>query len=110
MTPALADAPGPPVRIVVGIRGDVLLALLPRLYTPPARTPGIDPTARIGRGVELPGGCDGRAYASSGPGRNWGHARGSARTQSSAPGVVLGDDVRICPSVTLTAARCWAIG
>jgi UDP-3-O-[3-hydroxymyristoyl] glucosamine N-acyltransferase len=54
VTRELADAPGDArARVVVAKPHDALLEILPRLYRPPPRTPGIHDTARIGRGARL---------------------------------------------------------
>lgn len=54
VTPELAELPGTvPSRVVVANPQAALLDLLPRFYPQESRPPGIDPTARIGRGVKL---------------------------------------------------------
>src|ERR1044071_5201643 len=54
VTPDLADAPGgAAARVVVDRPHDALIGLLPRLYRPPVRSPGIHATARLGRGVQI---------------------------------------------------------
>src|SRR5271163_2081160 len=64
----LAEAPGPPVRIIVEHPHDALLAVLPRLYAPPRRVPGVHPTARLGIGVRVPSDATIEAYAVVGDG------------------------------------------
>lgn len=57
ITPALALSAGKPrARIVVDRPQEALLAVLPRFFTDAPREPGVDPTARIGRGARLGGG------------------------------------------------------
>src|SRR5690606_20943117 len=54
VSPDLAETPGAAeARVVVKEPQEAMLALLPRLYRSPRRASGIDPTARIGRGVRL---------------------------------------------------------
>ncbi len=54
VAPALADSPGPAARVIVGDPHDAIIQLIPRLYAPPVRTPGVHATARIGRGTVVP--------------------------------------------------------
>lgn len=80
VSPELREAPGAPrARIVVDRPYEALLELLPRLYAEQPRTPGIDASARIGRGAEL-----GREIAIG-------------------PGVVIGDGARIGDRVSIDA-------
>jgi UDP-3-O-[3-hydroxymyristoyl] glucosamine N-acyltransferase len=54
VTPDLAEAPGAvAARIVVANPQEALLLLLPLLHPVRASAPGIDPTARIGRGAQI---------------------------------------------------------
>jgi UDP-3-O-[3-hydroxymyristoyl] glucosamine N-acyltransferase len=54
VSPDLADLPGPvAARVVVAKPQEAMLQLLPALFTPAARRPGVDATARIGRGTRL---------------------------------------------------------
>jgi len=54
ITPDVAKSPSrAPARIIVDKPHDSLLALLPRLYVTPVRTPGVHPSAILGRGVRL---------------------------------------------------------
>jgi UDP-3-O-[3-hydroxymyristoyl] glucosamine N-acyltransferase len=54
VSPALADTPGgPATRVVVDKPHEALLAVIPALYAPPPRVPGVHPTAVLGRGVRL---------------------------------------------------------
>jgi len=101
VTPQLAEMPGPAARIVVDRPRDALLAVLPCLYRSPARVPGIDPTARIGRSVTLPGDATVEAYAVIGDGARVGERAWIGAHAVVGAGVVLGDDVRLHPGVTL---------
>lgn len=55
VAPELEGVAGPAqtVRIVVARPHEAMLKVLPRLYRPPAREPGVHPTAILGRGVQL---------------------------------------------------------
>jgi UDP-3-O-[3-hydroxymyristoyl] glucosamine N-acyltransferase len=54
VTPELADSPGKVrARVIVDKPHEALLALLPRLYAPAPREPGVHPTATLGRGATL---------------------------------------------------------
>jgi UDP-3-O-[3-hydroxymyristoyl] glucosamine N-acyltransferase len=101
VAPDLATLPGPATRIIVKSPHDALLTLLPRFYSAPVRTPGIDPTARIGRGAQLADDVTIDAYAIVGAGavlapRVW---IGSHAVVGD--GVTVGADSRLYPRVTL---------
>ncbi len=101
VTPALAEAPGPPARVIVEHPHDALLALLPRLYAQPARVPGVHPTAQIGRGVTLAPDATVDAYAVIGEGACLGpRGRVGAHVVIGA-GVRIGADATLYPHVTL---------
>jgi UDP-3-O-[3-hydroxymyristoyl] glucosamine N-acyltransferase len=103
VAPALADAEGAAgaVRIVVEKPHEALLALLPALYTPAPRAPGIHPTARLGRGVRLGDDVTVDAYAVIGDGASLG-ARAWVESQSVVgAGVSIGEDAHVYPHVTL---------
>ncbi len=54
VSPELEQSPGPPrARVVVAKPHEALLALIPRLYRPVVRTPGVHPLARVGANVIL---------------------------------------------------------
>ena len=53
VSPDLADVPGVATRVVVRNPHEGMLVLLPHLYAARRATPGVDPTARLGRGVRL---------------------------------------------------------
>jgi UDP-3-O-[3-hydroxymyristoyl] glucosamine N-acyltransferase len=104
VTPDLADAPGAArARVIVAKPHEALLDILPRLYRPPTRTPGIDETARIGRGAQL-----GREVA-IGPGVVVGAGASIGdRTRLDShvvvgDGVEIGPDCHVFPNVTLYA-------
>jgi UDP-3-O-[3-hydroxymyristoyl] glucosamine N-acyltransferase len=101
VSPDLADHPGPAVRIVVERPADAMLAVLPALYRPPERVSGVDPTARIGRGVQLAPDVTIDAYAVIGAGAQIGARAWIGSHCVIGPGVILGDDVRLHPHVTL---------
>ncbi len=101
VSPELADHPGPAVRVVVERPGDAMLVVLPQLYQPVARVPGVHPTARLGRGVQLPSDATIDAYAVVGDGVQIG-ARGWIGSHCViGAGVTIGDDVRLHPMVTI---------
>jgi len=101
VTPALAGAAGPPVRVVTDQPRDALLAVLPRLYPTPRRAAGIHPTARIGRGARLPVDAAVDAYAVVGEGAEVGARAWIGAHCVVGAGVVIGDDVQLHPGVTL---------
>jgi len=104
VAPELADSAGAPrARIVVDKPYDALLELIPRFHAPPVRTPGVDPSARIGRGARI------GSEVTIGPGvvlgadahigdRVW----LEAHTVIGA-GVAVGEDSHLYPGVTLYA-------
>lgn len=75
--PAQADAAGPATRVVVADPKAALATVLGLLAPDAAPRPGVDPTARLGHGVEL------------------------AEGVSIGPGAVLGDRVRLGPRVVI---------
>lgn len=101
VAPELADTPGGvAARIVVAKPQEAMLRLLPVLFVPPARRPGIDPTARIGRGAVLGEEVTIGPYVVIGEG-----ARIGDRVQLDAhvvvgDGVEIGDDSHLFPHVT----------
>jgi UDP-3-O-[3-hydroxymyristoyl] glucosamine N-acyltransferase len=102
VAPALAETRGGArARIVVDQPHEALLGLLPRLYRAPPRPVGIDPTARIGRGVVLGRDVAVGPYAVIDDGarladRSW----IEAHTVLGA-GVEVGEDTHVYPRVTL---------
>lgn len=101
VSPELAETPGlVSSRIVVARPQEAMLRVLPRLFTPPPRVPGIDPTARIGRGATIGADVTIGPYVVIGAG-----ARIGDRVQLDAhvvvgDGVVIGDDSHLYPQVT----------
>jgi UDP-3-O-[3-hydroxymyristoyl] glucosamine N-acyltransferase len=101
VSPDLADHPGPAVRVVVERPADALLAILPKLYQPPARVPGVHPAARLGCGVQFPADATIDAYAVVGDGVQIGARAWIGSHCVIGAGVIIGDDVRLHPMVTL---------
>jgi UDP-3-O-[3-hydroxymyristoyl] glucosamine N-acyltransferase len=100
--PELAESPGgAKARVIVARPHDALLSLIPRFYRPPRRSPGVHPTAVIGRGARI--GSD----ASIGPFAviDQNAVIGDRVTIGShcvvGAGVRVGNDVMLYPSVTL---------
>jgi len=101
VSPDLADAPGRArARIVVERPHDAVLTVLPRLYAPPPRTPGVHPTAVIGRGVTLGAEVTIGAYAVLGEGAAVGDRAWVGEHCVVGAGVSIGDDARLFPHVT----------
>lgn len=104
VTPELAEAPGRALaRVVVGNPQDALLALLPRLYRVPPRTPGVDATVRIGRGVHLGHEAAVGPYAVIGSGARIGDGVTIGAHVVIGDGVTIGDGCHLYPHVTLYA-------
>ncbi|HVE79558.1 MAG TPA: UDP-3-O-(3-hydroxymyristoyl)glucosamine N-acyltransferase [Gemmatimonadaceae bacterium] len=102
VAPELAEERGTPrARVVVARPHEALLALLPRLYRPPARPPGVHPTVRLGRGVILGAGASVDAYAVIGDGARLGDRVWVDAHVVVGAGVVVGDDCHLFPGVTL---------
>jgi UDP-3-O-[3-hydroxymyristoyl] glucosamine N-acyltransferase len=101
VAPDLAGAPGPATRIIVKNPHDALLTLLPRFFTPPARVPGVDPTARIGRGARLADDVTIDAYAVIGAGAVLERGVWIGSHCVIGAGVTIGPDSRLYPRVTL---------
>ena len=102
VAPELADAPSPiPARIVVAKPHEALLALLPSLYAPAAREPGVHPTAMIGRGAQLGSGVTIGPFVVVGSGARIGDRSWLESHVSVGNGVEIGTDCHVRPSVTL---------
>jgi len=101
--PALAETPGAPdaVRIVVDKPHEALLKVLPVLYAAPPRAPGIDPTARLGRGVRIGDDVTVEAYVVIGAGAVLGDRAWVESHSAVGAGVELGEDAHVYPGVTL---------
>jgi UDP-3-O-[3-hydroxymyristoyl] glucosamine N-acyltransferase len=89
ITPALEGEPGPPVRIVATDPHAAMAKALAAMFPPGAVEAGVDPTARLGRGVQL-----GRGV-SIGPWAVLGNEVELGDGVSVGPGVVLEEGVRI---------------
>ncbi len=99
-----ADLPSPAAaRVVVGNPHDALLSLIPRFYRLPERTPGIHPTAVLGRGVVLGAEPSIGPYVVLGDGAVLGDRVTVDAGTVVGAGAVLGDDVHLYPSVTIYA-------
>ena len=102
VAPALAGAAGDTrARVVVEQPHQALLSLIPRLYHPPARVPGVHPTAVLGRGA-----CLGREvaigpFAVIGAGATIGDRATIGAHCVVGGGVELGEDCQLYPGVTL---------
>ncbi len=90
-------------RIVVANPHDALLSLIPRFYRLPERTPGIHPSAVIGRGVELGEAPSIGPHVVIGDGAVIGDRVTLDATAVVGAGTVLGDDVHLYPGVTVYA-------
>jgi UDP-3-O-[3-hydroxymyristoyl] glucosamine N-acyltransferase len=103
VAPDLVDAPGAPgaVRVVVARPHEAMLAVLPALYRPGARAPGVHPTAVLGRGVELGDAVTVDAYAVLGDGARLGPGAWVGAHAVVGAGVVVGDASELRPHVTL---------
>jgi len=88
-------------RIVVDQPHEALLALIPKLYTPPSYEPGIDPSARIGRGAILGDSVSIGANAVIGAGARIGDRVWIGAQSTIGDGVIVGNDTRIHPNVTI---------
>ncbi len=101
VAPDMAGMPSPvKARIVVARPHEAVLALLPRLYRQPPRLPGVDPTARLGRGVRLGEEVTIGAYAVLGDDAVVGDRAWVGEHCVLGAGVSLGADSRLHPHVT----------
>lgn len=101
VSPELAPlATAVPVRVVVPRPHEAVLALLPRLYRQPPRLPGVDATARLGRGVRLGADVTVGAYAVLGEGVVLGDRAWVGEHCVVGAGVELGEDSHLYPHVT----------
>lgn len=102
VTPELAQSAGRVrARIVVAQPHEALLALIPRLYSPVAAKPGIDPTARIGRGATVGEDVCIDPYAVVGAGARIGHRVWLGAHVTIGEGVSIGDEARLHPNVSV---------
>ncbi len=102
VSPALRDTPGAPAaRIIVEHPHEAMLAIIPRLHRPAPIVPGVDPTARLGRGVELGDDVSIGAYAVIGDGARLGRGAVIASHCVVGAGVAIGEATQLYPHVTL---------
>jgi UDP-3-O-[3-hydroxymyristoyl] glucosamine N-acyltransferase len=102
IAPDLAQSDGSvAARVIVDKPHEALLALLPALYAPPEREPGIHSTARLGRGVVLGEGLTIGPYVVVGDGAKIGARSWLESHVVVGAGVQIGDDCRVHPAVTL---------
>ena len=90
-------------RVVVERPHEAMLKLLPVLYAAPARTPGVHPTAVLGRGARIGDGATIGAFAVIGDGASVGARAWIGAQCSVGAGVAIGDDTRLHDAVTLYA-------
>lgn len=101
VSPDLADAPGTvAARVVVAKPQEAMLRLLPVLFTAPARRPGVDPTARIGRGARLGAEVTIGPFVVIGAGAEVGDRVRLDAHVVVGDGVTIGDDSHLFPQVT----------
>ena len=102
VSPELADTPGDvPARIVVASPHDAMLSLLAALYPAPVHTPGIHPTAVIGRGVSLGDDVAIGPYVVIGDGARIGDRTSLHPHVVVGAGVTVGSECELYASVTL---------
>lgn len=101
VSPDLAETPGPvAARIVVAKPQEAMLRLLPTLFTPPVRRPGVDATARIGRGARLGEEVMVGPYVVIGDGAEIGDRVRLDAHVVVGDGVTIGDDSHLFPHVS----------
>jgi UDP-3-O-[3-hydroxymyristoyl] glucosamine N-acyltransferase len=104
VSPELAEgAAHVPARIVVANPHEALLALLPALFRPAPRVPGVHPTAVVGRGARLGADVTVGPYAVIGDGAAIGDRAWVDAHCVVGAGVTVGEDARLHPGVTLYA-------
>lgn len=96
-----SEAAGAPARVIVEKPHEALLALLPLLYRPPPRVPGIHPTAVIGPGALVGDEVTIGPYAVIGARASLGKGSWVGAHCAVGAGAVVGDDTRLHPHVTL---------
>jgi len=102
VAPDLAETPGRVrARVIVEKPHEALLALLPRLYAPAPREPGVHPTASLGRGVTLADGVTIGPYVVVEDGASIGAGSWLEPHVVVGRGVVIGRDCRVHPGVVL---------
>jgi UDP-3-O-[3-hydroxymyristoyl] glucosamine N-acyltransferase len=95
------DAPAGTTRIVVAKPHDAMLECLPRLFSRADRRPGVDSTARIGRGVTLGADVAVGPYAVIEDGARLGDRVDVGAHVVIGAGATVGDDSRLYDHVTL---------
>ena len=90
-----------PARIVVDRPHDAMLTVLPSLYRPPVRQPGVHATARLGRGVTLGVDVTIGPYAVIGDGAVIGDRACIDAHAVVGAGVSVGVDAHVYPAATL---------
>jgi UDP-3-O-[3-hydroxymyristoyl] glucosamine N-acyltransferase len=102
IAPELATAEGPATtRIIVERPHEALLRVMPRLYRESAATPGIHPTARIGRGAQLGTGVSIGAGAVLGAGCSIGDSTILSANVVIGDGVEIGAKCKLFPNVVV---------
>jgi len=106
VTRELADLAGDvPARIVVDKPQAALLELLPRLYPPRQRVPGIDATVRIGRGTKIGSDVTLDSYCVIGEGAVIGDGVWIGSGTVVGDGVVVGEKSSLFPQVAHSGVR-----
>jgi len=96
LPPSLERSPcGPAARIVVGDPYGAMARVIPRLFPPPVRSSGIDPTARIGPDCKLGADVAIGPFVVLGRGVQLGDRCRLAEGVSLGDGVIVGEDGRI---------------
>ena len=104
VAPELREVPGGArARVVVERPHEAMLKLLPMLYAAPARTPGVHPTAVLGRGVSIGDGATIGAFAVLGDGAAVGARAWIGAHCAIGAGVAVGEDSRVHDGATLYA-------
>lgn len=102
LAPDVAGSPTKaPASIVVPKPQEALVSLLPRLYVPGARTPGVHPSAVIGRGVRIGSDVSIAAFVTIGDAAVIGDRVTIDSHCAIGSGVAIGSDSRLFANVTL---------
>ncbi len=102
IVPDLADAPGQAAaRIIVARPHEALLSLLPHFHRPATRSPGVHPSAHLGRGVRLGGDVSVGPYAVIGADVRLGAGVTIDSQCVIQDGVEIGEQTRLYPGVTV---------
>ncbi len=102
VSPELAQWPGAALaRVVVRNPHDALVSLLPHLYRPPTRTPGVHATVRLGHGVRLGSDVSLGPYVIIGDGAAIGDGTTIGAHTVVGDGVTLGAGCHLYPQVTI---------